>query len=161
MVDTREVLLVTLAVTQRQVAVFSSQRFRSTPLRKDPNPWSEMTINKVFLSRHLAIVLPTRSSMRAIQVLDDVAACRARPGRAGPGAVSSMSRQKRVLEAVGPVRDAGDQPSRESLSIASQETSPLARWSMSRHCSDELIVVDDVLIEGPRIGGQPEGREWP
>ena len=76
----------------------------------------------------------------------------------GPGRVPLVDvAPERVLEAVGAVEDAGDQTARDLVERVEEH-----RLALAVHVEallDELVVVDDVLVEGPGIFGQAERGE--
>ena len=78
--------------------------------------------------------------------------------RVGPGRVPLVDvAPERVLEAVGAVEDAGDQPARDLVDRVEEHLLALAVHVEA--LLDELVVVDDVLVEGPGVFGQAERRE--
>ena len=94
----------------------------------------------------------------AVEIVDHVAALEQR--LLGPGGVSRVDvAPERVLEPVGAVEDADAKPARHLVERIEEH-----RLALAVHVEtllDELIVVDDVLVQGPRVFGQPERGERP
>ncbi len=126
-------------------------------MRNGPKPWSEMTISSVSLSPALRHRLADQVVHAAVEVVDHVAAGEHVAGRAGPGALGSMSRQNVCWRRSVPSKTQATRP-RGTLSSASKNIASRSSVHVEA-LLDELVVVQDVLVQGPGVLGQAERGE--
>ena len=151
-------VLVAAAFVKDEVAVVEQPAVEVDPAAER----AESVVGDDHQHRVVAVALRDRLADEvvhaAVEVADDVAAVE--DALFGPGGVAIVDvAPEGVLETVGAVEDADDQPARDLVDRVEEHRLALAVGVEA--LLDELVVVDDVLVQRPGVLGEAERREGP